>query len=689
MSLLHKNFGFAAFRQRFIFRGVFILLILATLLLALVLLKEEKERSYQNYQQNFQKTYAELMARLRHPTGRLMLLNPQHNNHNKAPLSPLILPYGAIDFTDRNKAWQAVEMSGCSVQYGNNSSLCVAMGNNPFAGGFIYLVGSFPTQQLIERPVKQRELDDVHRFIITLDLPNEHSRWVAPFEKHVSANPNAVWGRLPGFNTELDRLTQNSRENKEFRGWLWLDQQCLEANQTPLDCNKLAFYAIRVPVDTFSRNIHNLGGPTWPPIPLNEVKVRLQILAPYNQAAVFDSNDASAVLPPTLDDLSRILMAGEELIIQKVSAPKQTAIKLKLPEQPIAIPSWFSDLIDLLPAKNYQQMLSLTDTISTPLGNYQITLVGDIHSVERSLALVASRVSWYVLGMVIAILLAWIIIELGLIRPIVRLAKKAAQVANDLQQGDLETNLAQLDFSKLKGKDELGIMGTALSGLLQRVKDDLQREHIRAQQERDMWHAVGHEIMSPLQSLMVLHKDKEDASHRYVQRMQQAIQVIYGTASPSEAFTAATLQLDLLNLNEFLQTLADNAPFVDIDNVIFQPPTDIITVRADEFSLEDVITHILRNADRYRLADTPITIHIETTSSTAQVYIHNSGASIDPAIINNIFEYGVSDPDTQATNPHRGQGLFVAKTYMAKMGGTIQVKNENEGVTFILTLQRQ
>ena len=38
-----------------------------------------------------------------------------------------------------------------------------------------------------------------------------------------------------------------------------------------------------------------------------------------------------------------------------------------------------------------------------------------------------------------------------------------------------------------------------------------------------MWHAVGHEIMSPLQSLMVLHPQSDDTSHRYVQRMQQAV----------------------------------------------------------------------------------------------------------------------------------------------------------------------
>ena len=37
---------------------------------------------------------------------------------------------------------------------------------------------------------------------------------------------------------------------------------------------------------------------------------------------------------------------------------------------------------------------------------------------------------------------------------------------------------------------------------------------------------------------------------------------------------------------------------------------------------------------------------------------------------------------------NRGQGFFVARTYVAKMGGTITVCNVDDGVSFMLTLQR-
>ena len=44
-------------------------------------------------------------------------------------------------------------------------------------------------------------------------------------------------------------------------------------------------------------------------------------------------------------------------------------------------------------------------------------------------------------------------------------------------------------------------------------------------------------------------------------------------------------------------------------------------------------------------------------------------------------------PEAAATG-QRGQGLFVARTYMSKMGGTVRAQNVAGGVRFLLTLQR-
>ena len=206
-----------------------------------------------------------------------------------------------------------------------------------------------------------------------------------------------------------------------------------------------------------------------------------------------------------------------------------------------------------------------------------------------------------------------------------------------------------------------------------------------------MWHAVGHEIMSPLQSLMVLHGGPGDPGHRYVQRMQQAVHVLYGTASPAEALQSADVTQGRLDLDAFLRHVADNAHFAGIENVVYESSAGPIIVRADEFALEDVVTHILRNADRYRPPGTPIELTLAASESTASATLRNQGATIADDLMERIFELGVSDPGVSVSvghSEHRGQGLFVAKTYMAKMGGTINARNTADGVAFSLTFQR-
>ena len=93
---------------------------------------------------------------------------------------------------------------------------------------------------------------------------------------------------------------------------------------------------------------------------------------------------------------------------------------------------------------------------------------------------------------------------------------------------------------------------------------------------------------------------------------------------------------------------------------------------------------------------TPISIRLRADDGSAVVELHNAGPHIPPELVDRIFEYGVSGDtasgiddgageDRDRTAPQRGQGLFVAKTYMAKMGGTIAAENVADGVRIVLS----
>jgi signal transduction histidine kinase len=298
--------------------------------------------------------------------------------------------------------------------------------------------------------------------------------------------------------------------------------------------------------------------------------------------------------------------------------------------------------------------------------------------------------------MLLALALAWGAIEWTIIRRITMLTKRSRAVtAAVVDDGGAApaSRWSTLDIADLRSPDELGVLATCLAELLQRVDESMQRERLRAEREKDQWMAVGHEIMSPLQSLIALHGAPDDASRRYILRMQQAIRVLYGSASPSEAFQSTTLQLATLELGAFLAEVAANAPHAGIADVRYDGPGEPVVVRADEYPLEDVVTHVLQNAQRHRRAGTPITLRLRADEARATVELHNEGEAIAPALIDKIFEYGVSgtheaEGASDAQAPQRGQGLFVAKTYMAKMGGTITAENVAGGVRLVLTFPR-
>ncbi|MFZ3002355.1 MAG: HAMP domain-containing sensor histidine kinase [Undibacterium umbellatum] len=684
------KFLLATYRLRILFRGVFLLLALATVGLALSVLQQEKQLSYNNYQSNFNKTRLQISATLRHPAGQLALLNPPAENQ-RASLRPLLLPYSAIDFDDQNKVQQAIAMSGCLVQYGNEGALCSGIGNNPWAGGFIYIAGNFNSNQLVSHKRGNESLTQAHRLKVSVSLRGQTYRWIAPFEEEIApARQNqGVRGRWTGFN-ESEANRPNARPIRDFRGWAWQQAICNQADQDDkdTDCQKNTFFSLRLPIPVLQEALFEKKRPVWPPQDLDQMEVSLSVLPPDSETALLDSKNAPTATPFSLKDLQDNLLPGETLRIRKRDAQNTQDDLINLTGAFEQIDdSWnvLTRLIRRLPVDEYDVPLESRETISTPLANYEVLLKGDVRSVSKSLSVVASRVSWFVGAMLLALTMAWLLIEVSIIRRITLLTKRAVSLSKTMKRaGELE----QFDVSDLRSPDELGVLASCLHDLLRRVKEDVERETIRTEQEKEMWHAVGHEIMSPLQSLMALHGNADDQSNRYISRMQQAIRVLYGSASPSEAFQSTVLQVSEIDITLFLKNVADNAPMVGIPDVSYHGTDDVVMVKADEYSLEDVVTHVLRNAERYRKPGTAISIQLQNTETAATITIHNDGPHIADDLIDKIFEYGVSDQHDSGANGNRGQGLFVAKTYMAKMGGTISVQNVERGVSFVLTLQR-
>jgi hypothetical protein len=294
-------------------RGAFLVLLAIGALTLFYVLREEKQLSYDDYQYGFQKNIAQITTRLRHPTGQLALLNPHRAGSDAKNLHPVLLPYAAIDFDDQSKVRQAIEMTGCLTQYVNEGSLCVAIGNSASAGSFIYIAGFFDSGDLTPHPTGVKSFAEFDRAEVEITMRHETERFIAPFELIKSAHPAAGGqrGALTGFSEDQDG-NHGGWPDREFRGWLWQSESCLNG-VTRADCPRRSFFSLRVPVNVLRRERDADVHAPWPPKDLDDIDVHVSVLPPGDGAPRFDSRAPRLASPFELTDLTPLLLPGEKL----------------------------------------------------------------------------------------------------------------------------------------------------------------------------------------------------------------------------------------------------------------------------------------------------------------------------------------------------------------------------------------
>ncbi len=654
-----------AFSRRLLLRAVFLSLLVGSVLLALQLLADEKQRLQRAYEAGFQGRLAVLAERLRHPSGQLALLNADLPPPDAQGWVPLRLPLGAIDFDDPFKADRAVSLVDCWSRWATGPAWCVGVGQRGSAGSFVYAVLRLSAPALQGRERGGLELGGVHRLQLRLQGGGEDARWLAPLEWGRAA-PGFAQGQWPGF-ADVDGdalLPRRIRPDRDFRAWAWQDGRSCGGQA---DCLRDTLISLRIPVTAWR------GASPWPPATLAQLRLQLQLLAPGG-GRLFDSQQSGVRAAAGLQTVVEALQPGERLRVQRDG---QASIELAAPPAAIEARPWVARLVRRLPAARLEGPLRA----DAAAGPWQLSLHGDLGQVDRELAAAATRYSTTLLLAAAGIALAWLLVELGLLRRMAQLTRRANALTLQLQAAP--DRLPPLEVADLKGRDELGILAGTLDELLGRVREQLRAEQLRAAQAREQWQAVGHEIISPLQALLALHARDGDASRRYLLRMQAAINLLYGQASVGEAMDQAQAERERLELAGFLREVAANAPFAGFDDVIAEGIETPCWVLADALKLEDALTHLLSNAQRYRTPATAIVLRLRSEAEFACIDVINQGPLIAPERLPTLFELGTGSAEGPT---QRGQGLFVARGYLAKMGGSIAVRNLPDGVCFTLRL---
>ena len=112
--------------------------------------------------------------------------------------------------------------------------------------------------------------------------------------------------------------------------------------------------------------------------------------------------------------------------------------------------------------------------------------------------------------------------------------------------------------------------------------------------------------------------------------------------------------------------------------------------RGDRERVQQVLLNLLSNAMKFTEPDGAVSIATSVSEHAVQVDVRDTGAGIDPAHLEAIFEPFVQvDASLTRTAGGAGLGLAIARQLASAMGGTVTVRSTvGEGSTFTLSLPR-
>ena len=614
-----------------------------------------------------------------------------------------ILPLPDLPSTNPRSSLTLANATGCTMSY-PKGKLCIATGLPNAKPAAVYIVGSFEGEKntafgfvknvASDRP-QTKILEEASRILVTVRAEDtEHVvLLMLPMQiRQAKLGPNA--------NDDLALSAYRSSGDPPSLGdkvplpradvSADVSEEACASHGSRANCMRSTLFTITIS-EAFLREKELLPSDSTLAND-DKLRVTVRVLTPGTSKPVINtSSDPAVRLSPGLD-IGNILQEGDSVHVTNLRqkevflySAQQSASgassKQELSSERMALVFEKLGRYTLNLLSRNQKDASLTQERIPAIfqeGFYTMTLTSSGQTVNREFALEAGRMVLIATGILAAIVSAWIAIERGFVKRVLKLTRRAADLSNTVKEdGDIE----RFDFARYGGQDEIGVLGTALDTLLTRISEDVRKQRLRLASEKDILHAIGHEIRSPLQALSALHPNDEDIEQRYISRMMRAIRALYGETSPTEAFEDAAISEEVFELSEFLETVANNAPYAGIHNVAVIS-SDSAVVKVDPSALEDVLAHILSNADDFRDFGTSIDISLERDGVMAVIRISNSGPKIPQSLLRTIFDYGFSTRHQQSSASGLGQGLFVARTYSSKMGSTIEASNTEHGVVF-------
>lgn len=587
---------------------------------------------------------------------------------------------------------------GCSFAGINapQNRICAGLLTNKALGAVAYVRGGFDKFGDLVSP---RYIDDPRTgdyFLVTLSARGATSQFIVTFDsvKRVgdSMTPylSPAWS-LTGF--KIGSLTGHaySREAK-------IKGRALKVTSEGA-ANRFEFI-FQIPAYAFADDAYQANQPegnfiAWPPQDISQARMDIKLIGNDSAGESSIIMDSTLSQPSTVfsfEKMSNYLTPGEVLMFSPAYSNAQIKVRHVAVENsgsarmfPLNVADQLTDFFIriVVPAKKIEELAKLPDGSTVAIRGDASSVLGGWRVAAQSMVLLSSL-------LIVVLLASYLILRAFVLTPLYRVRR------NTLHMKERFTVLGanDLPFHIKESQSEVGVLWRNISELHEMLVAYGRSAVERSKREHHFLRAIGHEIRSPLQDLMLRHNDENDPSTRYVRRISFAVKYLYGASlgqaasdgfvfkSPQEAMNSLSGNITKENITEYLMNAAEST----IAGIKYVGYESGLYVMVDADMLESVLTAIINNANDFREPNTDIIVDGFYERGSAVITIKNVGPQITNDPIDEIFEYGVSVRDGAGEGEHLGQGLYMAKTFVSRLSGSLSVHNLDDGVYFEIRL---
>jgi two-component system OmpR family sensor kinase len=285
-----------------------------------------------------------------------------------------------------------------------------------------------------------------------------------------------------------------------------------------------------------------------------------------------------------------------------------------------------------------------------------------------------------------------------LLRTGLRPLERMSEVAGGIAQGDLDVRL-----SPAEERSEIGRLGLALNGMLERLEDAFARRDRSEAQLRRFVSSASHELRTPLTSIRGYAALLRRGARHHPEDLEKSISRI-----ESEATRMAGLIDDLLLLARLDEQRPLTRAPTDLTVVAYEAAEDArardpgrsitvdargpVIVSGDERRLRQIVANLLENAQVHTPAGAAVRVEVGVRDQMAVLAVVDSGLGIDPEQAVHVFErfYRGTPPGSGDAAPRTegsGLGLAIVKTIAEAHGGAATVTSRpGAGSRFEITL---